>query len=261
MEIITIANQKGGVGKTTTAVNLATAISAVGKRVLLVDLDPQGNASTGVGLFREDRKYGSYEMILGHVSPEDTIVPTSVPNLDLIPATQHLSGAELELVGMQEREYKLKKAFQSFSYQYDYVFLDCPPSLGLLTVNAFVASQHLLVPLQCEYYALEGLSQLIQTHQLVKANLNKNLKLHGIVLTMFDKRSGLNVSVVNDVKKHFGGLVYDTVVPRNIKVSEAPSYGKPVILYNFKSPGSQSYILLAREFLIRMEGLRQNDAA
>lgn len=261
MEIITIANQKGGVGKTTTAVNLATAISAVGKRVLLVDLDPQGNASTGVGLFRESRRYGSYEMLLGHINPEDAIVPTSIPNLDVIPATPHLSGAEIELVDVQEREFRLKKAFESISYQYDYVFLDCPPSLGLLTVNAFVASQHLLVPLQCEYYALEGLSQLIQTHRLIQSNLNKNLQLHGIILTMFDKRSSLNISVVNDVKAHFGKLVYDTVVPRNVKVSEAPSYGKPVILYNFKSPGAQSYILLAKEFLTRMEGIEQNDAA
>jgi chromosome partitioning protein len=261
MEIITIANQKGGVGKTTTAVNLATAISAVGKRVLLVDLDPQGNASTGVGLFRESRRHGTYEMILGHVKLEDAIVPTNVPNLDLIAATPHLSGAEVELVGVQDREYKLKRAFESLAYQYDYVFLDCPPSLGLLTVNAFVASGHLLVPLQCEYYALEGLSQLIQTHQLIQSNLNKDFKLHGIVLTMFDKRSGLNVSVVNDVKQHFGKLVYDTVVPRNVKVSEAPSYGKPVILYNFKSPGAQSYIMLAKEFLTRMEGSIQHDAA
>jgi chromosome partitioning protein len=261
MEIITIANQKGGVGKTTTAVNLATAISAVGKRVLLVDLDPQGNASTGVGLFRESRRYGSYEMILGHITPEDAIVSTIIPNLDLIPATPHLSGAEVELIGLQEREFRLKKAFEQLSYQYDYVFLDCPPSLGLLTVNAFVASNHLLVPLQCEYYALEGLSQLVQTHQLIKSNLNKNLRLHGIVLTMFDKRSGLNLSVVNDVKSHFGNLVYDTVIPRNVKVSEAPSYGKPVIMYNFRSPGAQSYIMLAKEFLMRMEGVKQNDAA
>ena len=249
--IIAIANQKGGVGKTTTAINLATALAAVDKKVLLIDLDPQGNASTGLGIPRQSRGITSYQVLIGEQEVTSAVVPTRVPHLSIVPASVDLSGAEIELVAAERREYRLREALAGQSLPYDYVLIDCPPSLGLLTLNALVAAQAVLVPLQCEFYALEGLSHLIRTIERVKRHLNPALEIQGVVLTMFDKRNNLSDLVAADVRGHFGDKVYDTVIPRNVRVSEAPSHGKPVLLYDLRCPGAQAYVHLAGEVLRR----------
>ncbi|HKW53905.1 MAG TPA: ParA family protein [Stellaceae bacterium] len=253
--IIAIANQKGGVGKTTTAVNLATALAAADKKVLLFDLDPQGNASTGLGISRQSRSITSYEVLLGARPVKAATVPTSVPHLAVVAASVDLSGAEIELVAAERREYRLREALSGQALDFDYVLIDCPPSLGLLTLNALVAAHAVLVPLQCEFYALEGLSHLVRTIERVKRHLNPTLEIQGVVLTMFDKRNNLSDLVAADVRDHFGDKVYETVIPRNVRISEAPSHGKPVLLYDFRCPGAQAYVHLAGEVL-RRERLR-----
>ena len=249
--ILAIANQKGGVGKTTTAVNLGTALAAVGRKVLLVDLDPQANATTGFGIQPDPDAMNSYDLLLGDAEVRDIVVPTLVPGLDIIPTSVHLSGAEVELVNESGREFKLREALRGKVDGYEYVFIDCPPALGLLTLNALIASDAVLVPLQCEYYALEGVSHLVRTIERVKNAFNPPLDLQGVVLTMYDRRNNLCEAVASDVRSYFGAKVYDTVIPRNVRVSEAPSYGKPVLLYDIACAGAQAYAHLASEVLKR----------
>ena len=250
--IITIANQKGGVGKTTTAINLATALAAIGERVLIVDLDPQGNASTGLGIDRKDRKFSSYDLLVGTHSIVDVAQATAVPNLSIVPSTMDLLGIEMEIAQQSDRVFRLRRMLSSQeALQFSYILVDCPPSFNLLTMNAMAAAHSVLVPLQCEFFALEGLSQLLETVDQVRRSVNPTLDIQGIVLTMFDSRNNLAQQVVSDVRTHLGEKVYHTLIPRNVRVSEAPSYGKPAILYDLKCAGSQAYLQLASEVIQR----------
>ncbi|MEQ8965407.1 MAG: AAA family ATPase [Azospirillaceae bacterium] len=249
--IVAIANQKGGVGKTTTAINLGTALAAVDKRVLIIDLDPQGNASTGLSVRRAQRGRGSYQLLFGEIEVMDAALKTEVPGLWVLPSNVDLSGAEIELVDADRREFRLREALRGGPVGYDYVLIDCPPALGLLTLNALVASDAVLVPLQCEFYALEGLSHLMRTIDRVRRALNPELDIQGVVLTMYDKRNNLSDLVANDVRGHFGDAVYQTMIPRNVRVSEAPSHGRPVLLYDLACAGAQAYVRLAAEMLKR----------
>lgn len=260
--ILALANQKGGVGKTTTAINLGTALAAIGERVLIVDLDPQGNASTGLGIDRRNRSCSTYDVLIGESSLREAVVSTAVPRLHIAPSTMDLSGLELELGATPGRAFKLRDAIGALNNNvspeadYTYVLIDCPPSLNLLTVNAMAASDAILVPLQCEFFALEGLSQLLQTVEQVRSTLNPNLSIHGIVLTMFDSRNNLSNQVVADVRQFMGEKVYKTMIPRNVRISEAPSYGKPVLVYDLKCVGSEAYLRLATEVIQRERELR-----
>ncbi|HTT98276.1 MAG TPA: ParA family protein [Rhizomicrobium sp.] len=257
--VLVVANQKGGVGKTTTAINLGTALAAVGEPTLVIDMDPQGNASTGLGVPRSERRHTTYDVLMGEASIAESIIQTRIPRLSLVASTVDLSGAELEMIDMERRNYRLKDALAEYSVhggsEFSYVLIDCPPSLTLLTVNAMVAADAVVVPLQCEFFALEGLSQLLKTIELVRANLNPALDIQGIILTMFDKRNKLSDQVAADVRENMGEKVYSTVIPRNVRISEAPSHGLPALVYDLKCPGSQAYIKLAGE-LIQRERLR-----
>jgi chromosome partitioning protein len=260
--VLAIANQKGGVGKTTTAINLGTALAAIGEQVLIVDLDPQGNASTGLGIDRRDRRFSTYDVLVATTAMRDAVLPTAVPNLSIAPSTLDLSGFELEIGQSRDRAFRLRNALAPLNagkpdaIDFTYVLVDCPPSLNLLTVNAMAAANAILVPLQCEFFALEGLSQLIKTVEQVKTTLNPALSIHGIVLTMHDARNNLSNQVVADVREFMGSKVYDTVIPRNVRVSEAPSYGKPVLVYDLKCVGSEAYLRLATEVIQREKELR-----
>jgi chromosome partitioning protein len=258
--VIALANQKGGVGKTTTAINLGTALAAIGEDVLIIDLDPQGNASTGLGIDRKNRERSSYDLMVGSATLPEIAVETVVPRVSVAPSTLDLLGVELEIASRPDRAYRLRQALSAAEpdrpSKYSYVLVDCPPSLNLLTVNAMAAAHSILVPLQCEFFALEGLSQLLHTVEQVKASLNPELSIHGIVLTMYDSRNSLSGQVVADVRANMGEAVYETIIPRNVRVSEAPSYGKPVLLYDFKCSGSQAYLKLAAEIIQRERRLR-----
>ena len=259
MRIITVANQKGGVGKTTTAINLGTALAATGQRVLLVDVDPQGNASTGLGVEREERQISAYDVLTGGHGIREAAIPTAVPGLHVVASTMDLLGVEMEIAGDKDRVLKLKNALRAArisGVNYDYVLVDCPPSLNLLTLNAMAAADSVLVPLQCEFFALEGLSQLLRTVEQVRQTINPKLEIQGIVLTMFDRRNNLSNQVVEDVREHMGDKVYNTVIPRNVRVSEAPSHGKPAILYDLRCSGSQAYLKLASEVIRRERRLQ-----
>jgi chromosome partitioning protein len=262
MRVLAVANQKGGVGKTTTAINLGTALAAVGERVLLVDADPQGNASTGLGVPRQNRRISLYDVMMGETPMSEAAVATALPGLDLVPADGDLAGVELELGQAPRRSYRLRDAFEVLraTGRYSYVLIDCPPSLNLLTVNAMTAADAVFVPLQCEFFALEGLTQLMRTVDLVRGSLNPRLEIQGVVLTMYDRRNSLSEQVARDVRAHFGDKVYETVIPRNVRVSEAPSFGKPVLIYDLKCAGSQAYLKLAREVVGR-ERKRRSVAA
>lgn len=256
-KVITIANQKGGVGKTTTAINLATALAAIGERMLIIDVDPQGNASTGLGIERDDRVVSAYEVILGEATVTEAAIATAVPNLSIIPSTMDLLGVEMEIASQSDRVYRLRNALkQADVHRYSYVIIDCPPSLNLLTLNAMAAAHSVLVPLQCEFFALEGLSQLLKTIEQIRGSINPGLAIQGIVLTMYDARNNLANQVVDDVRAYMGDTVYNTVIPRNVRLSEAPSHGKPAILYDLHCAGSQAYLNLASEVIQRERGAR-----
>ena len=263
--VLAVSNQKGGVGKTTTAINLGTALAAIGEKVLIVDMDPQGNASTGLGVPRETRRITIYDVIVDGRSVHDAAVPTTVPGLDIIPADADMSGVEIELSQADRRSYRLRDALEqqgvSGHTPYDYVLIDCPPSLNLLTLNAMAAADGVLVPLQCEFFALEGLTQLMKTIEMVRQSLNPSLEIQGLVLAMYDRRSALSGQVAADVRAHFGSTVYEAVIPRNVRVAEAPSYGKPVLIYDLKCTGSQAYLQLAKEVVGRERARRARLAA
>ena len=250
--ILAIANQKGGVGKTTTAINIAARLAAVGKRTLIIDLDPQGNASTGVGVERGKRRIGAYDLLMGGATLAAAVQPTTIPNLSIVPSNVDLSGAEVELISAERRSFRLRDALYADA-SFDFVFIDCPPALNLLTVNALVAADSVIVPLQCEFFALEGLSLLLKTIERVRKAYNPTLQIQGVVLTMFDRRNNLSDQVAADVRGHLGDKVYETVIPRNVRVSEAPSHGKPALLYDHRCSGSLAYMRLARELLRREE--------
>jgi chromosome partitioning protein len=265
LRVLVLANQKGGVGKTTTAINLGTALAAIGERVLIIDLDPQGNASTGLGIDRKNRAVSTFDIMLGEEGLSAAIQPTAVPRLSIAPSTLDLLGVELEIAAEKDRAHRLKTALKAFADEqqarleadrYTYVLIDCPPSLNLLTINALAASDSVLVPLQCEFFALEGLSQLLSTVEKVRQTLNPELSIHGIVLTMYDPRNNLAAQVAADVRGFMGDKVYETIIPRNVRISEAPSYGKPVLLYDLKCSGSQAYLRLASEVIQRERQLR-----
>ena len=250
---VVVANQKGGVGKTTTAINLTTALAAIGWKVLLVDMDPQCNASTGLGVSQAQRERSTYDVLIGGGTVLDSVVATRVPKLDLLPATVDLSGAEVELVALDDRAHRLDKALDAVPPgRWDICLIDCPPSLGLLTVNALVAARHLLVPLQCEFFALEGLSQLLQTVERIRLAFNPELQILGVALTMFDRRNNLSQAVAEDVRACLGPAVFDTVIPRNVRLSEAPSHGLPALIYDLRCAGSEAYVRLARELMVRL---------
>ena len=252
--VIAIANQKGGVGKTTTTVNLSACLAVKGKRVLTIDIDPQGNTTSGLGIDKTEVKESIYDVIINDLSLHETVMPTKIETLGLSPSNIHLAGAEVELVSVISREMRLKSAIAEVKDQYDFILIDCPPSLGLLTVNALTAADTILVPIQCEYYALEGLSQLMNTVRIVQKHLNPALKVEGVVLTMFDARTNLSIQVVEEVIKYFGNKVYRTIIPRNVRLSEAPSFGLPIILYDERSKGAESYMELAEEVIMTAEG-------
>jgi chromosome partitioning protein len=259
--VLVLANQKGGVGKTTTAINLGTALAAIGEKVLIIDLDPQGNASTGLGIDRKNRRTSTYHVLAGEASLEESITETVVPGLAVAPSTLDLLGVELEIASERNRAHRLRSAIQQLSVlevsePFTYILIDCPPSLNLLTINALTAADAVLVPLQCEFFALEGLSQLLKTVEQVRSALNPDLTIHGVVLTMFDPRNNLSGQVVADVRQFMGAKVYETMIPRNVRVSEAPSHGKPVLLYDLKCAGSQAYLRLASEVIQRERALR-----
>lgn len=254
---ITIANQKGGVGKTTTAINLGTALAAIGSRVLIIDLDPQGNASTGLGIGQSQRERSSYDLLMGEASAVECAVQTRVPRLEIVPATVDLSGAEIELVDMEARAQRLSSALAAAPPgRWDVCLVDCPPSLGLLTINALVAAHSLLVPLQCEFFALEGLSQLLKTYEQIRGRFNPGLSILGVALTMYDRRNRLTEQVSDDVRSCLGETVFQTVIPRNVRLSEAPSHGLPALIYDHRCPGSEAYMALAREVLQRLPALK-----
>jgi chromosome partitioning protein len=248
-KIIAITNQKGGVGKTTTSVNLGASLAALGKKVLLVDIDPQGNTTSGIGINKADVVYCIYDVIINDIHPKDAIIDTNIENLKIIPATIQLAGAEIELVPTISREVRLKKSLQLIKHMFDYVLIDCPPSLGILTVNSLTASDSVIIPIQCEYYALEGLSQLLNSVRLVQKHLNTSLQIEGVLLTMFDARTNLGIQVIEEVKKYFQTKVYKTVIPRNVRLSEAPSHGQSIITYDSRSKGAEVYMELAREVI------------
>ncbi len=252
--VIAIANQKGGVGKTTTTVNLSACLAVKGKRVLTIDIDPQGNTTSGLGIDKKEVKESIYDVMINDMSIADTVLKTKIDTLGISPSNIHLAGAEVELVSVISREMRLKTAIAEVRDSYDFILIDCPPSLGLLTVNALTAADTILVPIQCEYYALEGLSQLMNTVRIVQKHLNQALKVEGVVLTMFDARTNLSIQVVEEVKKYFGNQVYRTIIPRNVRLSEAPSFGLPIILYDEKSKGAESYMDLADEVIMTAEG-------
>ena len=246
---IAVANQKGGVGKTTTAVNLSACLGTMGKKILLLDTDPQGNASSGLGVDKSKAEYSIYNVLIGDVSLKDAIIHTKFENLDLCPSNMELAGAEIELVSMEDREFLMKRAVAEIKDKYDFIFIDCPPSLGLITLNSFVCADTVIMPIQCEYYALEGLSQLMTTIRTVKRGLNPDIDVEGVLLTMFDTRTNLSIQVADEVKKFFPHKVYGTVIPRNVRISEAPSFGEPINVYDKHSKGAESYMNLAKEVI------------
>jgi chromosome partitioning protein len=252
-KVISIFNQKGGVGKTTTNVNLSACLAKRGKKVLIIDNDPQGNSTSGVGVDKSQVEYSLYDVLVDEVNPHDVIVGTEYKNLYVLPSNVDLAGAEIELSSLEEREFRLKKAIDQIKDEFDFIFMDCPPSLGLLTINSLIAADSILIPIQCEYYALEGVSSLLNTYQLVKKSLNKSLEIQGVVLSMYDGRTNLSLQVLEEVKSHFGEKVYKSVIPRNVRLAEAPSFGMPIIHYDPRSKGAYAFKKLARELVAQEE--------